>query len=170
NIQLYMDWICDSKELLDNKVYRLNDEKVMNWLKKKVTNTLSKFDNDKYKSFKKISQQLDDEIVDEEHRHDLRLKYTLEIVMEYLPNYWAEQLKKEYNFEELGTWDNNTVVYMSAISTDYRVKQPVEKDTSSTVKKRKLTVGQASLAKANKKGMKPLTSFFAKSSQANDKI
>ncbi|CAG8637152.1 28596_t:CDS:10 [Dentiscutata erythropus] len=170
NILLYMDWICDSKELLDNKVYRLNDEKVMNWLKKKVTNILPKFDNDKYKSFKKINQQLDDEIVDEEHRHEHRLKYTLEIVMEYLPNYWVEQLKKEYNFEELGTWDNSTVVYMSAISTDNRVKQPVEKDTSSTVKKRKLTVGQASLAKANKKGMKPLTSFFAKSSQTDDKI
>lgn len=168
NISLYMDWICDSKELSTGKVYRLNDEKVMNGLKKKVTNILSKFDNDKYKSFKKISQQLDDEIVDVQYRHELRLKYTLEIVMEYLPSYWAEQLKKEYNFEKLGTWDNDTVVYMSTISTDYRVKHPVEKDTGSTVKKRKLTVGQASLAKANKKGMKPLTSFFAKSSQTNE--
>ncbi|KAF0465217.1 ribonuclease H2, subunit B [Gigaspora margarita] len=167
---LSLDDILDNpdKELSTGKVYRLNDEKVMNGLKKKVTNILSKFDNDKYKSFKKISQQLDDEIVDVQYRHELRLKYTLEIVMEYLPSYWAEQLKKEYNFEKLGTWDNDTVVYMSTISTDYRVKHPVEKDTGSTVKKRKLTVGQASLAKANKKGMKPLTSFFAKSSQTNE--
>ncbi|CAG8791154.1 33709_t:CDS:10, partial [Racocetra persica] len=165
SISSYMDWVCDSQESLANKVYRLNDEKVMNWLKKKVTNILSKFNNDKYdkyKSFKKIDQQLDDEIVDKQHRHELRLKYALEIVMEYLPNYWAEQLKKEYDFEALGAWDNNAVVYMSAISTDYHVKQPVEKDVVSTAKKRKLTVGQASIAKANKKGMKPLTSFYTK--------
>ncbi|CAG8648050.1 1880_t:CDS:2, partial [Cetraspora pellucida] len=166
SISLYMDWICDSKES-PTKVYRLNDEKVMSWLKKKVTNILPKFDNDKYESFKKIDQRLDDEITDKQHRHELRLKYALEIVMEYLPNYWAEQLKKEYNFETLGAWDNNAIVYMSAITTDYHVKQSVEKDVGSTVKKRKLTIGQASLAKANKKGMKPLTSFFAKDSQTN---
>ncbi|CAG8584790.1 17873_t:CDS:2, partial [Racocetra fulgida] len=113
-----------------------------------VTNILSKFNDDKYdKSFKKIDQRLDDEIVDNQHRHgkreiyfitnkssELRLKYALEIVMEYLPNYWAEQLKKEYDFEALGTWDNNAVVYMSAISTDYHVKQPVEKDVVPTAK------------------------------------
>ncbi|CAG8648079.1 3814_t:CDS:2, partial [Acaulospora morrowiae] len=158
NISTYLEWICDSQDLnQENKVYRLNDDKLMNWLKTKVTNILSNFDE--HKALKQLSEQLDNSTVDDRHIQ--------EVIMEYLPNYWTEQLKKEYTFDELGKWSSQGIVYMTEVSSVYREnRQQIEKEIKQSVKKRKLTHGQSSLAKANKTGMKKMTSFFTKVSES----
>ncbi|RHZ75290.1 hypothetical protein Glove_216g70 [Diversispora epigaea] len=161
NMLTYMEWICDGKDInLDSKVYRLNDDKMMKWLKGKVTNLLSKFDQ--HKSLRKLAEQLDNETIHDQHRQELRTKFILEVIMEYLPNYWIEQLKKEYKFDELGKWSNQEIFYMTDNTSKYSENKKIEVEVKQPVKKRKLTLGQTTLAKANKTGMKKLTSFFSK--------
>ncbi|CAG8522742.1 7469_t:CDS:10 [Diversispora eburnea] len=152
NILTYMEWICDGK------VYRLNDDKMMKWLKGKVTNLLSKFDQ--HKSLRKLAEQLDNETINDQYRQELRTKFILEVIMEYLPNYWTEQLKKEYKFDELGKWSNQEIFYMTDNTPKYSENKQIEVEDKKP--KRKLTPGQTTLAKANKTGMKKLSTFFSK--------
>ncbi|CAJ0647190.1 9847_t:CDS:2, partial [Entrophospora sp. SA101] len=92
----------------------------------------------------------------------VRLKTVLEIIMEYLPYNWANQLKIEYKYDELCKLEGQDVVYVKDIPINYVKKQGIENKQPESVKKRKLTTGVTSLAKVNTRGMKKMTDFFKK--------
>ncbi|CAG8524727.1 5349_t:CDS:10 [Paraglomus occultum] len=101
NIEKYLEWVCDCQVMNSGKVvFRLNDEKVMNWLKAKISHILSNFDS--FNSLKQLIQHMNNDSIDDRLRKEIRLKATIEIVMEYLPPLWRERLMAVYNFDALG--------------------------------------------------------------------
>ncbi|CAJ0908764.1 2282_t:CDS:2, partial [Entrophospora sp. SA101] len=103
-----------------------------------------------------------DAIFDHDEFPKVRLKTVLEIIMEYLPYNWANQLKIEYKYDELCKLEGQDVVYVKDIPINYVKKQGIENKQPESVKKRKLTTGVTSLAKVNTRGMKKMTDFFKK--------
>ncbi|CAH1758144.1 12757_t:CDS:2 [Entrophospora sp. SA101] len=122
------------------------------------------FDHDEFPSVRKLSSINNiyiymNWICDSQ---EVRLKTVLEIIMEYLPYNWANQLKIEYKYDELCKLEGQDVVYVKDIPINYVKKQGIENKQPESVKKRKLTTGVTSLAKVNTRGMKKMTDFFKK--------
>ncbi|CAG8465225.1 7756_t:CDS:10 [Paraglomus brasilianum] len=164
NIEKYVGWVCDCQVMNSGKVvFRLNDEKVMAWLKLKISHILSNFDS--FNSLKQLIQHMNNDSIDDRLQKEIRLKATIEIVMEYLPLLWRERLMAVYNFDALGRLEvSNTQIADNP--ADYYARKTMRKEVlppkGPPTKKQKLSTGQAVLAKANIKGMKKLTTFFAK--------
>ncbi|ORX89767.1 hypothetical protein K493DRAFT_410247 [Basidiobolus meristosporus CBS 931.73] len=151
--------ICDYKVIIDTvQVYRLNNEKVLAWLKRKVEMIL-----DHFSSLPGLSQQilfLDSETLTEEQRQILKRRVIVQTLSDYLNAAWQDRLMSAYNFEEIAKIEN--AASMSAVDSpaDY-IKRATPKEVVET-KKPKLTQTQKKLAKVNTKGMKTMDSYFKK--------
>ncbi|KAG0063335.1 Ribonuclease H2 subunit B [Linnemannia elongata] len=157
NIDKYLTLVCDVR-VAAMKTYRLDDEKVMGWLKKKVEIFVRKFGS--------IPALVDSiaytESLPEVCRTEAITQSALKIVSANLSDSWATKLSDNYQFPELDKLESRT--QLPSIS-DYGKRSGMDLDDeprAKEVKKPKMSVGQRKLAKASTAGMKPMTSFFAK--------
>ncbi|KND02487.1 uncharacterized protein SPPG_09073 [Spizellomyces punctatus DAOM BR117] len=149
--------ICDSNVPAPGmQFFRLNDDKTLSWLKAKATRLLTRYND--YQMLERFTSG--EKHMDETQKHDSRLRVVIRILGDCLPPSWIEKLRESYGFKD--EQEASDYVYFDNV-----VKRPLsQKNTADadhpTAKKKKLTVGQRSLAKANREGMKSISSFFKK--------
>jgi len=87
--------ICDVKEMDESRFYRLNDNKVIQWLKRKVDNTIDFILSMKNPSYLVISSL---KIIKDEQKltNKQLITVSINIVAEYLSNKWLKLLQQEY--------------------------------------------------------------------------
>ncbi|KAI7816054.1 ribonuclease H2, subunit B [Gamsiella multidivaricata] len=158
NTESYLSSICEVQESRDTMTFRLDDAKVMTWLKRKVQVLEEKFLT--------IPALVDSiaytESMSEACRTEAIIQSSLKLVSAYLPDSWATKLADEYQFPELDKLESRTQL---PLISDFGKRSGMDMDEDAKpkeTKKPKMTVGQRKLAKADKSGMKPLSSFFAK--------
>ncbi|KAF9194359.1 hypothetical protein BGZ51_000111 [Haplosporangium sp. Z 767] len=134
SIERDLAMVCEVRDSSALKAFRLNDNMVMTWLKRKVESLV-----------KAITQS------------------ALRLVSAYLSDSWATRLAGEYQFPELDKLESTTQLPTVA-DFGKRSGMDMDEDIrgSKDIKKPKLSVGQRKLAKASKAGMKPMSSYFAK--------
>ncbi|KAG0243674.1 Ribonuclease H2 subunit B [Actinomortierella wolfii] len=162
HVEKYLSLICEVRDS-GMRTYRLDDNKVMLWLKKKVENVVSKFSTSKA-LVESVSYA---ESLPDECRQEAITMNSLRLVCAYLNGTWATKLSAEYSFPELDKMESRapapatiaefTTKRTSSMDIDEDLAIAAPKET----KKPKLTPGQRKLAKASKAGMKPISSFFA---------
>ncbi|KAF9540462.1 Ribonuclease H2 subunit B [Mortierella hygrophila] len=159
NIDKYLALVCDVR-VAAMKTYRLDDEKVMGWLKKKVEVFVSKFES--------IPALVDSiaytESLPEACRTEAITQSALKMVSANLSDSWATKLSANYQFPELDKMESRTQL---PSMSEFGKRSGMDLDDepkAREVKKPKMSVGQRKLAKASTAGMKPMTSFFAKKS------
>lgn len=157
NIDKYLALVCDVR-VAAMKTYRLDDEKVMGWLKKKVEVFVSKFES--------IPALVDSiaytESLPEVCRTEAITQSALKIISVNLSDSWATKLSANYQFPELDKLESRTQL---PSMSDFGKRSGMDLDDepkAKEVKKPKMSVGQRKLAKASTAGMKPMTSFFSK--------
>ncbi|KAJ3091939.1 hypothetical protein HK102_012370 [Quaeritorhiza haematococci] len=135
-------------------VYRLNDAKVHNWCKKRVSLIFSKYDE--YSLFKPVMFQ--------ESSH--RLIIVLKIVSDCLSTKWKDELYRIHGVEDKGRdLVGNAKPHVPMVAPSKPKPTSSSTADAAAAKKRKvagMSNGQKALAKASTKGMKSITSFFAK--------
>ncbi|KAL9549176.1 hypothetical protein MBANPS3_005337 [Mucor bainieri] len=146
--------LCDVQEIAtDLFVYKLNHEKTLSWLVKKVDQLMS---NEAFKkSFESTNQEAAVSL-------KLEAVYTLS---NYLNKDWfnrlLNKLEIEEEKEEVELGDITNYVTDASPSGFFKRAHPDEAFLDSPAKKKKPQVPR-SLAKVNTKGMKSITSFFTK--------
>ncbi|KAF9139785.1 Ribonuclease H2 subunit B [Linnemannia schmuckeri] len=160
NIDKYLALVCDVRDSksASMRTFRLDDEKVMEWLKKKVDVFVSKFET--------IPALVDSiaytESLPEACRSEAITQSALKLISANLSDSWATKLSANYQFPELDKLESRTQL---PNMSDYGKRSGMDLDDepkAKEVKKPKMSVGQRKLAKASTAGMKPMTSFFAK--------
>ncbi|KFH72551.1 hypothetical protein MVEG_02840 [Podila verticillata NRRL 6337] len=140
------------------KTFRMDDERVMAWLKKKMDHLEANFES---------IPALVDSITYSESlpsgcRKETITQSSLKLVCAYLSEDWATRLSATYSFPQLDALESRTQV-SSVLDFGKRSGMDFDEDPKAKeVKKPKMSVGQRKLAKASTAGMKPLSSFFAK--------
>ncbi|GJJ71193.1 ribonuclease H2 subunit B [Entomortierella parvispora] len=159
-VQTYLELVCEVRNASStDKTFRLEDEKTMAWLRKKVEILISQFAS--------IPVLVDSiaytESLPENIRKEAIMQSALRLVTSYLSDHWATTLSAEYSFPELEKLESRTQL-PSVADFGKRAGMEFEEDGKPVkdTKKPKLSVGQRKLAKASTAGMKPLSSFFAK--------
>ncbi|KAI8822392.1 ribonuclease H2, subunit B [Fimicolochytrium jonesii] len=149
--------VCDTTSPTPDLVcVRLNDEKVVRWMKAKCQRILENFDN--YELLDSVRSG--EEGLEVEQIKTSRLRVAIRLLSEYLRPCWVEKLQDAYGLKNAQDANDGFVYF------DNVLKRPAPKTGSAQsgadAKKAKLTPGQRSLAKANREGMKSITSFFKK--------
>ncbi|KAF9202528.1 Ribonuclease H2 subunit B [Haplosporangium sp. Z 27] len=158
-VEQYLALVCDVQDSSSIKSFRLNDDLVMIWLKRKVETLVNNFDS--------ITALVDSiaytESLPPACRTEAITQSALRLVSAYLSDSWATKLAAEYQFPELDRLESRTQL---PIMSDFGKRSGMDLDDDSKpnkeVKKPKMSAGQKKLAKASTTGMKPLSSFFAK--------
>ncbi|KAF8940473.1 hypothetical protein BGZ58_006315 [Dissophora ornata] len=156
----YLSLVCDVREsTMAAKTFRLNDEMVMSWLKRKVRVIV-----DKFSSVTALTDSIAyTESLPEICRTEAITQSALRLVSAYVSESWATKLAAEYQFPELDKLESRTQL---PVFSDFGKRSGMDLDedpkAKKDVKKPKMSVGQRKLAKASTAGMKPLSSFFAK--------
>ncbi|KAF9937880.1 Ribonuclease H2 subunit B [Mortierella alpina] len=149
--------VCEVRDSSALKTFRLDDAKVMSWLKRKVDALVNKFE-----MVPALRNSIAyTEALPEACRSEAITQASLRIVSAYLSDSWATELSAEYQFPELDKLESRTQLPSSA-DFGKRGMDLDEEPKAKDVKKPKMSVGQRKLAKASTAGMKPLSSFFAK--------
>ncbi|CAO3570107.1 unnamed protein product [Mortierella alpina] len=149
--------VCEVRDSSALKTFRLDDAKVMSWLKRKVEALVNKFE-----MVPALRNSIAyTEALPETCRSEAITQASLRIVSAYLSDSWATELSAEYQFPELDKLESRTQLPSSA-DFGKRGMDLDEEPKAKDVKKPKMSVGQRKLAKASTAGMKPLSSFFAK--------
>ncbi|KAF9287205.1 hypothetical protein BGZ68_002097 [Mortierella alpina] len=141
HIERYLRLVCEVRDSSALKTFRLEDAKVMSWLKRKVEVLVNKFE---------MVPALRNSIA-----------YTESLPEACRSDSWATELSAKYQFPELEKLESRTQLPSSA-DFGKRGMDLDEEPKAKDVKKPKMSVGQRKLAKASTAGMKPLSSFFAK--------
>ncbi|XP_046854492.1 ribonuclease H2 subunit B-like isoform X3 [Xenia sp. Carnegie-2017] len=146
-----LNLITDVKEEHGLIVFKLNNEKVLSWLQRKVSQTKDQIEKDHSSNsennlryaFGLISDYISDEWI-------VELKDRLGITEEILESSLEEPACKKVKLDEslVGKPDED---YSKFVSKSFKTNQMGEV---------KLTAAQKSLAKVNTKGMKNISSFF----------
>ncbi|KAI9276975.1 ribonuclease H2, subunit B [Phascolomyces articulosus] len=160
--------LCDTQEVAqDMHVYRLNDQKALTWLQKKVDQLVPKFDTiSLLKS--SITEDLEKATTEEEKQDVYRQEATY-LLSKYLNESWFTALLKHLGLKEIEVdqeMGDITNYFTGSTSTYFKASQTSTSNSTSAetgppAKKRKPEVPR-SLAKVNTRGMKSLTSFFQK--------
>ncbi|KAG0275061.1 Ribonuclease H2 subunit B [Linnemannia exigua] len=159
NIDGYLALVCEVRDSSPSmKTFRLDDDRVMGWLKKKMDVLVSKFGT--------IPALVDSiaytESLPEACRSEAITQSVLRLISANLSDSWATRLSANYQFPELDKLESRTQLpSMSEFGKRSGMDLDDEPKTKE-VKKPKMSVGQRKLAKASTAGMKPMTSFFAK--------
>ncbi|ORX53446.1 hypothetical protein BCR36DRAFT_411218 [Piromyces finnis] len=165
NIEEKLKNICDVNDLNINTnemVFKYNETKALEWLKRKIDNLCKNFEN------LTLCMNLLNKYETSNEDIEIKKKRIAIILMsEYLSVKWSIKLKKSLNLPEPVENETNYVyaneedlIYNSRNSN----KRAISTETLNNTKKKKatLTPGQQRLAKANKSGMRSLESFFKK--------
>ncbi|CAK6959186.1 ribonuclease H2 subunit B isoform X2 [Scomber scombrus] len=144
-----MHHIAEEKEVGSLKFHRYSQEKTMDWLKKKVERTvialkkrnISVGEGVKSTTYVKVKSESDSNEED-------YLRYAHGLISEYISEDLSKALLTHLHLPEL----------TSPKETEPRSKPP-----------KKMTAAQKSLAKVDKTGMKPLSSFFSPKVKAEKK-
>jgi len=156
--------ICDSKKIGEETYFKLNDEKVLSWLQRKVDSIctfISQMD-DPLSMIRAQVHGFKSSTVEKITTEQL-IGVAIGLLSEYLPHTWMIKLQEAYCIK--GSIDS--ALYSSDFATAHdnekkKRKAEEELEEEKPAKKRK-TVAQAKLDKVNKKGMKHMTSFFPSS-------
>eukprot|EP01080_Neovahlkampfia_damariscottae_P005657 gene5657-9473_t len=174
-ISFELDLICDCKELDDEKFYRLNDEKVMEWLSKKMKN-ISHFISEKF--YSKISGSTINFKTKESYKpsEDEVNDSSLNFLCEYLSKDFGTKLCEKYKIPYV---DNSLVTLMKKDTTtkkswnsdsikNYKKKRTREESTEKS-KTQQLEYVEPTAKKKKSgtkfiddKSSKKITSFFKK--------
>ncbi|KAM9342198.1 ribonuclease H2 subunit B isoform 2-T2 [Pholidichthys leucotaenia] len=141
--------IADEKEVGSSKFHRYSQEKTLNWLKKKVERTvvalkkrnISVGEGVKSTTYVRVKSEWDNQEED-------FLRYAHGLISEYISEDLSKTLLKHLELPELAS--------------------PKESEPPSKPPK-KMTAAQKSLAKVDKTGMKPMSSFFSPKVKAEKK-
>ncbi|XP_031554878.1 ribonuclease H2 subunit B-like [Actinia tenebrosa] len=165
--------VCDCKGNDDLQAYRLNEDKLIAWLKTKVECVADKLESSKINVSKGsqsatfVRSKLQSNVTRDDY-----LRYSCGIVCQYLDSSWADKLQAALNLPEEKTvlsspeeppskrtkLNNDAGTVLEDYSKEYeKIKT---KTTSKTPGK--MTAAQKSLSKVNKNGMKSMASFFTK--------
>ncbi|KAF9087433.1 hypothetical protein BGX23_008113 [Mortierella sp. AD031] len=157
NIDRYLALVCEVRDSTAMKTFRLDDDKVMTWLKQKMDVLVRKFTS--------IPALVDSiaytESLPDACRSEAITQSALKLISANLSDDWATKLSGEYQFPELEKLENTTQL-PSFSDFGKRSMDVDDEPKAKETKKPKMSVGQRKLAKASTAGMKPMTSFFAK--------
>ncbi|KAF9118847.1 Ribonuclease H2 subunit B, partial [Mortierella sp. 14UC] len=161
NVHRYLEVVCEVRDAsgdMSMKTYRLDDEKVMGWLKGKMDKLVGRFEG--------IPALVESiaytESLPEACRTEAITQSVLRLISANLSDSWATKLSANYQFPELDKLETRTQL---PTFSDFGKRSGMDLDDepkAKEVKKPKMSVGQRKLAKASTTGMKPMTSFFAK--------
>lgn len=167
--------ITEEKEVGSKKFHRYSEEKTMNWLKKKVERTVAALkirnvsvgEGVKSATYVRVKSESDN------HEEDY-LRYAHGLISEYISEDLSKALLKHLELPELSSPKeteppskkrklSDTPVeagedYTKFNSADFARKPP-----------KKMTTAQKTLAKVDKTGMKPMSSFFSPKVKAEKK-
>ncbi|KAG0221491.1 Ribonuclease H2 subunit B [Mortierella sp. GBA43] len=153
--------ICEVRESTlagTGKSFRLDDQRVLTWLQRKVQVLV-----DQFLSIPALSNSIAyTESLPEACRTEAITQGSLRLVSGYLSDSWVTKLAAEYKFPELDKFECRTQL---PTLSDYGKRSAADMDDgpkSKETKKPKMSAGTRKLAKASTAGMKPLSSFFAK--------
>ncbi|KAK3808466.1 MAG: ribonuclease H2, subunit B [Benniella sp.] len=154
--------VCDVRESTitgdKRKTFRLDDDRVLAWLKRKVQALV-----DKFPSIPALMNSIAyTESLPEACQTEAITQSALRLVSAYLSDSWATQLAAGYQFPELDKLESRTQL---PVMSGFGKRSGTELDEdpkSKETKKPKMSVGARKLAKASTAGMKPLSSFFTK--------
>ncbi|XP_008432417.1 ribonuclease H2 subunit B isoform X3 [Poecilia reticulata] len=141
--------IAEEKEVGSLKFHRYSRERTMNWLQKKVERTIAALkkknicvgEGVKSTTYVRVKSESDD-------REEDYLRYAHGLISEYISEELSKALLKHLGLQEL--------------------KSPKETEPPSKPPK-KMTAAQKTLAKVDKSGMKPMSSFFSPKTKAEKK-
>ncbi|XP_022596711.1 ribonuclease H2 subunit B isoform X2 [Seriola dumerili] len=141
--------IAEEKEVGSQKFHRYSQEKTMNWLKKKVERTvvalkkrnISVGEGVKSTTYVRMKSESD-------YHEDDYLRYAHGLISEYISEDLSKALLKHLQLPEL---------------TSPKETEPPSKPP------KKMTAAQKTLAKVDKTGMKPMSSFFSPKGKAEKK-
>ncbi|KAF9918129.1 Ribonuclease H2 subunit B [Linnemannia zychae] len=160
DVDRYLSLVCDVRDSTSSgamKTFRLDDEKVMEWLKRKMETFVSKFET--------IPALVDSiaytESLPAACRSEAITQSVLRLISANLSESWATKLAENYQFPELDKLESRSQL-PSLSDFNKRSMDLDDEPKAKEVKKPKMSVGQRKLAKASIAGMKPMTSFFAK--------
>eukprot|EP00118_Oscarella_pearsei_P021839 m.248338 g.248338 ORF g.248338 m.248338 type:complete len:248 (+) comp40287_c0_seq24:269-1012(+) len=165
----HLSHICDMRSIDDSTVYRLNAEKTLEWLKKKVSKVVTKLkempeiyagSGSRVSSFVQSHNKAASSKEDSEY-----IRYAVGLVSEYLPPEWTDRMKDEFK-EHFDKEVHDEPVSKKAKRgsqseecdddyTKFNTKKTLEVE-----KPKKMTVAERALAKVDKTGMKTMASFF----------
>uniref|UniRef100_A0AAY4BH68 Ribonuclease H2 subunit B n=1 Tax=Denticeps clupeoides TaxID=299321 RepID=A0AAY4BH68_9TELE len=131
--------VADEKEVANQRFYRYNQQKTLDWLKRKVERTVSVLKRSdvsvgggvKSATYVRVKSEVD--ASDEDY-----LRYAHGLVSEYVSEDLSKELLRHLQLPEISS--------------------PKEEPPSKPQKK--MTVAQKSLAKVDKSGMRPMSAFF----------
>ncbi|KAJ3044819.1 Ribonuclease H2 subunit B [Rhizophlyctis rosea] len=157
--------IADVQDVGGSKFWRLNDEKVVGWLKAKATLLLSKFDTYTFFEIARYHERN----MSESEKQENRLRTVLRVISDCIPAKWSEMLMESYGLQPQILPDT-TSIPMSVDDDPDAQKEDIpslkrsasENKGKGGAKKKKLTPAQNALAKADRTGMKNIASFFGK--------
>ncbi|KAG2175892.1 hypothetical protein INT44_000370 [Umbelopsis vinacea] len=166
--------LCDQQEYIkDEFVYRLNEDKTLKWLRLKVQAVADNVEKMPI-LLQFINEQLfdiDAPQTDTNIRSDAYTWAGIQVVSEYITDAWQEKLNKSYTLTKLESQveehkKKQEIQFQNYVTHDptefAKAKREASDLSDQGSKKPKLSAGQKTLAKANIKGMKSLSSFFAK--------
>ncbi|XP_032385145.1 ribonuclease H2 subunit B isoform X2 [Etheostoma spectabile] len=145
----FLHHIAEEKEVGKQKFYRYNQEKTMNWLKKKVERTVATLKarsisvGEGVKSITYIRVKSESDYHEEDY-----LRYAHGLISQYLSEDLSKALLNHLQLPEL---------------TSLKETEPPSKPP------KKMTAAQKSLAKVDKTGMKTMSSFFSPKAKAEKK-
>ncbi|KAM4795396.1 ribonuclease H2 subunit B isoform 2-T2 [Rhinophrynus dorsalis] len=137
--------VTEEKEICSKKFYKYSKEKTLEWLKKKVDQTVKVLKSSdvcvgqSVQSANFIRNKQGADVQEEDY-----IRYAHGLISEYLPEALREDLSKHLKLPDLSS----------------PVKEPPLKSSG------KMTAAQKSLAKVDKSGMKNISSFFSPKSKA----
>ncbi|KAH8547705.1 ribonuclease H2, subunit B [Umbelopsis sp. PMI_123] len=166
--------LCDQQEYIKGEyAYRLNEDKALKWLQLKVQVVADNIEKMPV-LLQFINEQLfgiDAPQMDTNIRNDAYTWAGIQVVSEYVTEAWQETLSKSYRLTNLEKQveehkKKQAMQYENYVTHDptefAKAKREASDLSDQGSKKPKLSAGQKTLAKANIKGMKSLTAFFAK--------
>ncbi|KAA8587964.1 ribonuclease H2 subunit B isoform X1 [Etheostoma spectabile] len=171
----FLHHIAEEKEVGKQKFYRYNQEKTMNWLKKKVERTVATLKarsisvGEGVKSITYIRVKSESDYHEEDY-----LRYAHGLISQYLSEDLSKALLNHLQLPELTSLKETEPPSKKRKLSD----KPVEAGEDYTkfnsadfVRKppKKMTAAQKSLAKVDKTGMKTMSSFFSPKAKAEKK-
>lgn len=158
--------ICDTKELGESTFYRLNDEKVLTWLRYKVERMCEHFE-----SIPDVASLVRAQASGFRSRGTVitpteLIKISIGFLGEYLEKKWITALETKIGLNSAeATAKAQAVVYATEAEVAPRMKRsnPHEgfDDELTPTPKKKKNIHAARLEKVDKKLVSPITSFFA---------
>ncbi|KAJ3148051.1 Ribonuclease H2 subunit B [Geranomyces michiganensis] len=152
-----LETVCDvTAPTPDMRFWKLCDEKVVAWLKSKVDRVVARFPS--YALLAALAaaeKEMEGKLVLESRRH-----VAIRLLGDTLAPEWVAMLKESYGLGE--TITSEYVYFDNVVKRPLAACNGAGEDKGVAAKKPKLTIGQRSLAKANKEGMKNIASFFTK--------